>query len=72
MCSVTQSCLTVCDPMECSPPGSSVRGDSPSKKTGVGCHALPKGNLPNPGIEPRSSALQADSLLSDSPRQGRN
>ena len=23
---VTQSCLTLCDPMDCSPPGSSVRG----------------------------------------------
>ena len=26
--------------MNCSPPGSSVHGDSPSKNTGVGCHAL--------------------------------
>ena len=25
------------------------------------------GDLPNPGIDPRSSALQADSLVSDSP-----
>ena len=25
------------------------------------------GDLPNPGMEPRSSALQADSLVSDSP-----
>ena len=25
-CSVTQSCLTLCDPMDCSPPGSSVHG----------------------------------------------
>ena len=24
-CSVTQSCLTLCDPMDCSPPGSSVQ-----------------------------------------------
>ena len=28
MCSVTQSCLTLCDPMDCSPPGSSVHGIS--------------------------------------------
>ena len=27
-------------PMDCSPPGSSVHGDSPGKDTGVGCHAL--------------------------------
>ena len=39
----TQSCTTVCDPLDCSPPGSSVRGDSPGKSTGVGCHALLQG-----------------------------
>ena len=26
MCLVTQSCLTLCDPVDCSPPGSSVHG----------------------------------------------
>ena len=26
MCSVAQSCLTVCDPVDCSSPGSSVHG----------------------------------------------
>ena len=26
MCLVTQSCLTLCNPMDCSPPGSSVHG----------------------------------------------
>ena len=35
---VAQSCLTLCDHMDCSPPGSSVHGDSPGKNTGVGCH----------------------------------
>ena len=30
----------LCDPMDCSPPGFSVHGDSPGKNTGVGCHAL--------------------------------
>ena len=39
-CSVTKSCLTLYDPMDCSPPGSSVLGDSPGKNTRVGCHAL--------------------------------
>ena len=33
--------------------------------TGVGCHSLLQGDLPNPGIELRSPALQADSLLSE-------
>ena len=27
-CLVTQSCPTLCDPMDCSPPGSSVHGTS--------------------------------------------
>ena len=53
--------------MDCSPPGSSVHGDSPGKNTGVGCHALLQGNLPNPGTEPRSPALQVDSLPSEPP-----
>ena len=39
LCLVTRLCLTLFDPMDCSPPGSSVHGDSPGKDTGVGCHA---------------------------------
>ena len=41
-----------CDPMDCSPPGSSVHGDSPGKNTGVGCHALLKGIFPTQGLNP--------------------
>ena len=41
--------------------------DSPGKKTGVDCHALLQEILPNPGIEPRSPALQTDSLPNESP-----
>ena len=64
---VSQSCQTLWDSMDCSPPGSSVHEDYPSKNTGVGCHALPPpGDLLNPGIEPRSPTLQADSLQSES------
>ena len=37
-----QSCLTLCDPMDCSPPDSSVHGYSLGKNTGVGCHFLPQ------------------------------
>ena len=37
--SVTQSCPTLCDPLDCSPPGSSVHGGSPGMNAGVGCHA---------------------------------
>ena len=35
--------------------------DSPGKNTGVGCHFLLQG-IPDPGIQPGSPALQADSL----------
>ena len=35
-----QSYSTLSDPMDCSPPGYSVHGDSPGKNTGVGCHDL--------------------------------
>ena len=40
LCLVAQLCPTLCDPMDCSPPGSFVHGDSLGKNTGVGCHAL--------------------------------
>ena len=41
-----QSCPILCNPMDCSPPGSSVHGDSPGKNTRVGCHFLLQGVFP--------------------------
>ena len=35
-----QSCQTLCDPRDGSPPGSPRPWDSPGKNTGVGCHFL--------------------------------
>ena len=35
-----QSCPTLCNPIDGSPPGSPIPGDSPGKNTGVGCHFL--------------------------------
>ena len=49
---VAQLCLTLCDPVDYSPPGSSVHEDSPGKNTGVGCHALLQGIFPTPGLNP--------------------
>ena len=46
------SCLTLCDLMHSSLPGSSVLGDSPGKKTGVGYHALLQGIFPTQGTNP--------------------
>ena len=36
VCSVAQSCPTLCDSLDCSLPGSSDCGDSPGKNTGMG------------------------------------
>ena len=44
-----QSCLTLCDLMDCSLPGSAVHGESPGKNTRVGCHALLQGIFPTQG-----------------------
>ena len=43
---VIQSCPTLFDPMDYSPPGSTCPWDFPDKNTGVGCHALLQGIKP--------------------------
>ena len=66
VCLVTQLCLTLCDPMDYTPPGSSVHGILQARYW----NGLPfpsPGELPNPGIEPRPPEFQADSLPSDPP-----
>ena len=53
---VAQSCPTLCNPMDCSPPGSSVHGILQARIL----ERLPfpsLGDIPNPGIEPRSPTL---------------
>ena len=70
------SSLTLYDSLDGRPPGSSEHGDSPGKtffhlQYWSGCHALLQ-YLPNPGIKPRSPALQADSLLSEPPGKPKN
>ena len=47
-CVCVFSCvLLFATPMDCSPPGSSVHGNSPGKNTGVGFHALLRGIFPH-------------------------
>ena len=46
LCLVTQSCPTLCNHMDCSPPDSFVNGDSPGKNTRAGYHALLQGTFP--------------------------
>ena len=63
---VTQSCPVLCDPMDCSPPGGPFHGIL-QQEYWSGLPFPLSGYLPDPGIEPRSSALQADSLPSEPP-----
>ena len=51
-CVLSHSVVQLCNPMDCSLPGSSVHGDSPGKNTGVGCHALLQGISPTQGSNP--------------------
>ena len=72
---VTQSYLTLCDPTEGSPPDSFVHGTVVHKaplsmefsrqEYWSGLPFPSPGNDPDPGIEPGSPALQADSLPSE-------
>ena len=58
---VAQSCLTLCNLMDYSPPGFSVYGILQARiLEGLPCP--PPGDLHNPGIELGSPALQVDSL----------
>ena len=52
MCLVAQSRPTLCNPMDCSLPGSSDPGDSPGKNSGVGCLFLLQGIFPTQGSNP--------------------
>ena len=52
LCLVARLCLTLCDSLDCSPPGSLVHGDSPDKNTRVGCHVLLQGIFPTQGSNP--------------------
>ena len=46
LCLVAQLCLTLCNPMDCSPPSTSVHRDSPGKNIGGCCHTLLQGIFP--------------------------
>ena len=61
---IAQSCLILCHPTDCSLPGSSVHGFSRQEYWSGLPFPSPE-DLPNPGIEPGSPVLQADSLPSE-------
>ena len=63
---VAQTCLTLCNPMDCSPPDSSVHGILQARI--LEWVAIPfSREFPDPGIKSGSPVLQADSLSSESP-----
>ena len=61
---VAQSCPTLCNPMDCSLPGSSVH-EILQARILEWVAISSSGDLLEPGIEPRSPSLQANSLLSE-------
>ena len=64
LCVLAQSCATLCDPGDCSPPGSSVHGILQARTLELVAISFSR-VFPNPGIEPESLALQADALLTE-------
>ena len=71
LCLITQLCPTLCDPMTATHQAPLSLGFSRQEYwSGLPCP--PPGDLPNPGIEPRSLTLQADSVLSQPPGKPMN
>ena len=58
--------VRLCDPMDCSLPGSSVHGIL-QQEYWSGLPFPSPGDLPNPGIKPGSPTLEADALTSEPP-----
>ena len=64
---LAQSCPTLCDAMNCSPLRPLCPWNSGIQEYWSGLPFSSPEDLPDPGIEPGSSALQADSLPSEPP-----
>ena len=59
LCSAVQLCLTLCNPSDCSPPGSSVHGIFQARILEWVAISYSPGDLPDPGIETASLAFPA-------------
>ena len=68
---VAQSCPTLCDPVDYSPTGSSVHGILQARILEWIAISFSR-DLPDPGIEPRSPAVEADSLPAEPPGKPKN
>ena len=62
-----QLCPTLCDPMNDSLPGSTLHGILQARILEWVAISFSRGQFPDPGIEPRSPALQVDYLPSKPP-----
>ena len=69
---VVQSCLTLCDPADCSPPGSSIHGILQARILEWITISFPRGSSGSRDGTPGSPALQADALTSEPPGQTPN
>ena len=65
-CSVAKSCPSLCDPMDCSPPGSSVREISQARILEP-VAICPSRDLPDPGIKPTSPSLAGGFFTAEPP-----
>ena len=72
LCLVTQSCSSLCDPHGLQPTRLLYPWGFSRQEYWSGLPCPPPGDLPNPGIKPRSLALQMDSLLTESPGKPKN
>ena len=62
VCSVSQLCPTLCDPMDCNLPSAFVHGIFQARMLEWGCHFLLQGIFPTQGLNPHLLHCQADSL----------
>ena len=64
--SLNPSCVTLCNPIDCSPPGFSAHG---ILQAGIlsGLSVPPSKDLPHPGIEPESLALAGRCFTTEPP-----
>ena len=74
MCASVLSCIQSCNPMDYSPPESSVRGIFLAKNTGVGCHPLDastpgmiQGIFPTQGLNPHMSPALSGRFFTTAP-----
>ena len=72
LCLVAQACPNLWGPMHCSPPLILCPWGFSRQEYWSGLPCCPPGDLPNPGIKPRSSTFQADSLPTEPPGKPKN